>query len=257
MTTYSKHIKDFDIQYTDSTKGDFPIFIFHGWNQSKEKFLPLGEELSALGYRTIIVDLPGFGKSTGFTESVGSLEYGEIMKSFILSFTFEHYALFGFSFGGKVVLCAASSLPKDIPLLLCSSAGLRRELKMRQKIMLQTTASLRLILGSHYDKVKGKFVKTGAKAAGNYDYLHTPPALKKIMSRVVNEDFSQEISKLKNPSLLLWGLLDNSTPILDGLQFHELLSNSFLKIFFDANHALPMNYPKELAYYINLFLKHE
>ena len=40
-----------------------PLLILHGWGSSSDKWQKAGELISEKGYKVIIPDLPGFGKS--------------------------------------------------------------------------------------------------------------------------------------------------------------------------------------------------
>lgn len=255
--SYSKKIDKINIHFNDSITGKKTIFIFHGWNISKEKLEPLANELIKLNFRVINVDLPGFGQSDGFKKNVGSKEYSEIMHKFILSFKLKTFILFGYSFGGKILINIAPKISKDIPLIFCSSAGIRRSLSNRQNLTLLTLKILKSILGKNYNKLKSKFSLFGAKFAGQYDYANTPNVLKESMGKIVNENFEEELKKIKNKSLLLWGENDMSTPVSDAIKFNEYIKNSVLKIFPDVNHSLPVTKYKEVANQINLYLKND
>ena len=43
---------------------DAPVLtMLHGWGANLELMRPLGERMAALGYRVVMLDLPGFGQT--------------------------------------------------------------------------------------------------------------------------------------------------------------------------------------------------
>ena len=58
------NIKDVYINYVEyGNKKGKPVVLLHGWGQNIEMMNPIGKGLEK-DYRIIILDLPGFGKSS-------------------------------------------------------------------------------------------------------------------------------------------------------------------------------------------------
>jgi pimeloyl-ACP methyl ester carboxylesterase len=70
---------------------------------------------------------------------------------------------------------------------------------------------------------------------GSRDYKNAG-ALRGILVKAVNEDATDVASKISNPTLLLWGELDQETPIWIGRKLNELIANSKLIIMPGKDH---------------------
>jgi pimeloyl-ACP methyl ester carboxylesterase len=51
---------------------------------------------------------------------------------------------------------------------------------------------------------------------------------KQTFSNIINEDTKKYLKKISTPTLLIWGTLDKTTPLKDGIKTNKLLINSNL-----------------------------
>ncbi len=70
----------------------------------------------------------------------------------------------------------------------------------------------------------------------------------------IRNNLENSISKIKAPSLLIWGKQDKVTPPFVGEKFDELLPNSHLEIIDQCGHAPMMERPKEFNTILDKFL---
>ena len=64
--------------------------------------------------------------------------------------------------------------------------------------------------------------------AGSADYLRADQ-MKQIFLNTINEDLSSEVSKITQPSLLIWGKNDTETPLADANLMLSKLKNGTFK----------------------------
>ena len=170
--------------------------------------------------------------------------------------------LIGHSFGGQIAMKYAMKYPEKIDkLILAGAAGIRHKLSTKRKII--------YILAKSGKKVFSLFPETKFpirnlvsysrkflyKLAREKDYHQASLRMKEIMKNILAEDLTPVLDKIKTPTLLVWGKLDNSTPLSDGKLMNEKIENSELVIIDDANHSLPYQKAKEFAKIINSTLK--
>ena len=76
------------------------VIALHGWRGRPTQFGPLGVALVASGYRTIALDLPGHGRSTGGQATPRMM--AELLVD-VTTLTGPAHAVIGHSFGGAVL----------------------------------------------------------------------------------------------------------------------------------------------------------
>ncbi len=170
--------------------------------------------------------------------------------------------LIGHSFGGQIAMKYAMKYPeKTDKLILTGAAGIRHKLNTKRKIIyiLAKFGKKAFSLFSETKFPIGNLVSYSRKflykLAREKDYHQASLRMKEIMKNILAEDLTPVLDKIKTPTLLVWGKLDNSTPLSDGKLMNEKIENSELIIIDDANHSLPYQKPKEFAKIIEEFIK--
>ena len=73
--------------------------------------------------------------------------------------------------------------------------------------------------------------------------------------KVLDEDLTDLLSKIRVPTLLLWGAEDRETPLWMGRMMHERIRRSKLKIYDGKGHGLPKFNPNFIVDDIVEFIK--
>ena len=94
-----KKINGLSINYSVEGEGE-PIMVLHGWGCNINTVLSIVNILKDR-YRVYALDLPGFGESEEPKEAIGSFEYAEIVKGFMIDEGIERASFIGHSLGGK------------------------------------------------------------------------------------------------------------------------------------------------------------
>jgi pimeloyl-ACP methyl ester carboxylesterase len=76
----------------------------------------------------------------------------------------------------------------------------------------------------------------------------------KTAKSAVRHNLEDKLHLIKTPTLLVWGVQDEVTPLWVGKKFHELLINSKLVIFDKCGHAPMMEHPNDFNKELDLFL---
>ncbi len=244
-----------------------------------------------LQYTIYIPDLPGFGKSEEPRENWELDNYVEFVDEFIKKTNrkggFElvknilekmqegstglkslwsqqdkdnkKTILIGHSFGGRIAIKYAAKYPEKIDkLILTGAAGIKRKLTARQKALFiaaktgKTFFSLPII-----NKFQKPVYNTFSKIAQSRkkDYYQASSRMKEIMKNVLAEDLTEYLDKIKNPTLLVWGREDKTTPLADGEIMNGKIENSKLVVIDDANHSLPYQKAEEFGEVVGEFIK--
>jgi len=203
------------------------LLMLHGWGQSKSDLLPLGELLASVA-RVTLVDLPGFGESPLPDRPWNTIDYANCVMELLDGRNIESCILFGHSFGGRIALRCASLHPQRVrSMILMNAAGLPRQRTLPGRLRL---ASIRLLRSAIrlVEPLSGpgpnawfvdRFGSRDYKAAG---------ALRATFVKTVNEDLTETAKQVRCASLLLWGELDQETPLEIGQRYNRLLPGSRL-----------------------------
>ncbi len=76
----------------------------------------------------------------------------------------------------------------------------------------------------------------------------------KTAKSAVRHNLEDKLPSIKTPTLLVWGVQDEVTPLWVGKKFHYLLSNSKLVIFDKCGHAPMMEHPDDFNKELEKFL---
>ena len=210
-----KNIKDVDINYIDYGSGDNTLVFLHGWGQNIEMMKPVGDKIK--NNRIIIIDLPGFGDSPEPNTIWSMYDYADMVHELLDSLDVSNPILLGHSFGGKISLIYASKY-KTNKLVLFGSPFKQniKKLSTKTKIL----KSLKKVPG--LNKLEG-FAK---KHIGSRDYKQASPFMRKILVDHVNLDITEEVKKIKCPTIIIWGSLDEEVPIEDAYELEKLISDA-------------------------------
>lgn len=212
-----KNISGLDVNYVDygKTNGQTVVFL-HGWGQNIEMMKPLGDPISK-NNRVIIIDLPGHGESEEPKNIWTLFDYATCVSLLLNELKVSNPILVGHSFGGKIALIYAS-LYKTKKLVLFGSP-FKKEIK-KLSIKTKMLKSLKKVPG--INKLEG-FAK---KHIGSTDYKNASPVMRQILVEHVNLDLTDEVKKIKCPTLIVWGTLDEAVPLERAYELEKLIEDS-------------------------------
>ena len=250
-------VKGLNIEYSDRGKGD-AVVILHGWSQEKAPYVPLSDVISE-GYRAIAPDLPGFGGSDEPPEAWDVDRFADIISEFIVSLGLKTVILMGHSYGGRVIIKLASreNLPFEISkIILVDAAGVLPKRGLDYKIKVSAyKIGKKIMLSPPMKKMFPKAVEKWQKKQGSADYSAASPVMRGCLVKAVNEDLTPLFGKIKNEVLLIWGTLDDATPLSDGLLMEKNMPDAGLVKIEGAGHFSWLDDPVLFNAVIRSYLK--
>jgi pimeloyl-ACP methyl ester carboxylesterase len=228
-----------------------PLLLLHGLFGALSNFADLVEHFRGT-YKVIVPLLPLFDLDI-FHTTVGGLE--KHVQKFIELRGFTGIHLLGNSLGGHVALVHVLKHPEKIKsLILTGSSGLFEN-----------------GMGDSYPK------------RGDYEYIKTKTqvtfydpatATKELVDEVfeitnnrikvikiislaksaIRNNLGEEVNKITQPTLLIWGNNDIITPPFVGQEFNKLIPNSELHFIDKCGHAPMMEVPQEFNNILEKFL---
>jgi len=229
LKTITYNGKSFDLSYeiiNPLAKTDF--IVLHGWGSNKN-LMKQSFAKYLNNYRHIYIDLPGFGNSSA-SVVMDSFDVAQIIDLFLEKINASKDIVLGHSFGGKV-----ATLLKPKLLVLVATAGIvvPKPFKVKLKIAL-----FKILKGLGLQKFRSYFVADDAKELSRSMY--------ETFKIVINEDFSDEFSKITAPTMLFWGEDDTATPLFTAKKINSLIDTSTLKIY-SGDHYFFMKESKNIS----------
>lgn len=233
-----------------------PIILMHGWGCDHSTLASVERTALAAGYRVINVDVPGFGKSEEPADVWGVEEYTQAVEELVEKLGIVRPTLLGHSFGGRVGILYASRHAGDVDaLILVDAAGIkpRRGLNYYRKVYMFKAMKNLMYLIYGREEAERRLDKRRAKA-GSSDYASASPMMRRILSKVVNEDLTDRLPLIQASTLLIWGENDTATPIADARKMERLIPDAGLVSFPGCGHYSFLDNPGQFAAVLKSFL---
>lgn len=250
-------VNGLNIEYSDRGEGE-AVVILHGWSKEREPYVPLSDVVSE-GYRAIAPSLPGFGGSDEPSEPWPVDKFADTICEFITALGLKKVILMGHSYGGRVIIKLASreSLPFEISkIILVDSAGVLPKRGLDYKIRVATyKMGKKIMLSPPMKKLFPKAVERWQAKQGSADYAAASPVMRGCLVKAVNEDLTCLFEKIKVEVLLIWGTLDDATPLSDALLMEEKMPDAGLVKIEGAGHFPWLNNPALFNAVIRSYLK--
>jgi 2-hydroxy-6-oxonona-2,4-dienedioate hydrolase len=237
-------------RFVEEGEGE-PLVLLHGLFGALSNFEHLIEYFRQ--YNKVVVPmLPLFDLDILHT-SVGGLQ--KFVHKFIEARNYQNIHLMGNSLGGHVGLVYALKQPERIKsLILSGSSGLFEN-------GMGDTYPKR----GDYEYIKKKTELTfydPAMASKElvdevYDIVNSRIKVIKIIAlakSAIRNNLGEELSHIKQPTLLIWGNNDTITPPFVGKEFNKLIPNSELHFIDKCGHAPMMEVPEEFNAILHKFL---
>jgi len=228
------------------------ILIIRGWGSRRENWQKFISILEERDYRIFSPDLPGFGSTPSPCDPWAIDDYVDWVKDFCENNNLSQFFLLGHSFGGGVAIKYILKYPESVKKLILADVSIIRK-KTKSKEGLKKTASFlkKLSFLPFYNQFRKLSYKLIFRKS---DYPFVQGVMKDTYLKIINEDLSGLLEKVKIPTLIVWGEKDESTPIQDAFLIKEKITGSELKTLPKICHNPHLEAPEKLAEIILKFL---
>lgn len=241
--------------FTDNGHGPETIVLMHGWGCNHSTLASVERIALDCGYRVINVDFPGFGQSEEPEDVWGVERYTNLIEHLIKELDLKSApVLLGHSFGGRVGILYSSRNPVS-KLILVDAAGIKPKRSLKYYWKVYTFKAVKRMMYMIYgrDEAERRLDSRRAKA-GSSDYAGASPMMRRILSKVVNEDLSDRLPLIKASTLLIWGDNDTATPLKDAQKMEKLIPEAGLVSFPSCGHYSFLDNPIQFAAVLRSFL---
>lgn len=233
--------------YQNETKKTAPAVVFlHGWRSEANAWRKILQILDQQNVKFFAPDLPGFGRSQMPSQTFVLDDYVNVVAEFMEQVSNKAIVV-GHSFGGRIAIKLSVRRPDLVSkIVLVDSAGFVNDSEFKKSV----AATMKPLFAPKFMQGLRRGIY---KLIGSEDYLATPQ-LQRTFVNIVNEDLSEYLSRILQPTLILWGEKDKETPLSFGLRMKDLIQNSKLVVFGQVGHFPFAEKPEEFAAELNKFL---
>lgn len=265
-------INGMDIHYVDEglQTDSIPIILIHGTASSLHTFDSWADNLKSTT-RVIRMDLPAYGLTGPFPNRDYSItHYTEFLNEFLNALKIKHCVLVGNSLGGQIAWNFTLEQPNKVTkLILIDAAGYPltpKSVPIGFKAAhipvvknLLTFITPRFIVKESVEDVYFDKSKVTEQVVDRYFDLTLRAGNRQAFVDRINytshTSAFKNISKIKQPTLILWGANDLLIPIEHAQNFHKDLPNSTLAIIKNSGHIPMEESPIESLKSVIEFLK--
>jgi pimeloyl-ACP methyl ester carboxylesterase len=201
------------------------VLILQGWGTKAELYSGLAEHLSK-SMRVLLPEFPGFGKTPEPKTAFSADDYADFTLAFLKAMGINKVSLIGHSHGGRVIMKLTTRGDVGIEfkkLVFIDSAGIIQKKTLKKRIRQAAFKLCKTCL-----KPFPKALERYRNSHGSADYRNASPIMKQSLVKLVNEDFTPLMPKIKQPALLIWGTMDKDTPIENGRIMEKLIPDAGL-----------------------------
>lgn len=243
--------------YTLGPESGRPVVLVHGLGGRAEDWEKLAPYLRKAGYRVYMPDLPGFGqseKSANFSYSV--TEQAKVVVGFFDVMGLKQVDLGGWSMGGWIVQLVAAKNPDRVSrLMLFDSAGLYMRPEWDTKLFTPVSPAeiekLDKLLMPNPPHLPDFVSRDILRVSGEHAWIIHRSLDAMLQGRETTDAL---LPQLKMRVLIVWGELDQITPLSEGEKIHKLVPHSQMDVVAGCGHLAPNECAKAIGPEVVRFL---
>ena len=236
-------VRNARVRYEVLGEGD-PIILVHGLSGSM-RWWRRNVQALARDHRVYLVDLPGFGTMSRVRTRFALVNVAQWLLAWMEAVNIQRAHFVGHSMGGYICIWIAAHRPEVVlHLVLVSPAVL---------------SYIHTIWGYARPLLTAiRYVKRGFFPILAYDALRAGPfTLLRAAHDLLSVDAEEDITKIKAPTLLIWGENDTLVPPSVGQILRTKIATSHLVILKNASHVSMYDQPQQFNQEVEAFLKGE
>ncbi len=245
------------VSYIDEGEGPV-VLLLHGWGVQAETYRLLINHLR--GYcRVVAPDLPGFGGSEEPPVPWAVDDYVEFAVRFTEALGITEAVLMGHSNGGRILIKLLSRNPCPLTVhkaVLLDAAGIPPKHGAGYYIRVYSYKAFKKGMNTRLmKKLFPGAIEKAQQKLGSADYRQASPLMRQTMSLALREDLTDCLPRIQASTLLIWGELDDATPLSDGQRMEQLIPDAGLVVLKGCGHfAFAERFP-QCAAVLDSFLK--
>lgn len=228
------------VYYEVSGNGSQDVILMHGWGQSTKAMDIIIKGMDLNQFRVFNLDFPGFNNSVLPPTAWSVYDYNTMLEEFVEKLGIKNPILVGHSFGGRIAtIYGAKNNVKSM--VFIDAAGVKPKKSLYVKSRIAVFKLCKKMVNVFYKKRRQEYLNNLNLIFGSGDFNATDPKLRDIFIKTVNEDLVYLYKDIKCDVLLMWGTLDDYTPLSDAKLMNKKIQNSKLIAYEGAGHYCYMD----------------
>ncbi|MEO6391929.1 MAG: alpha/beta hydrolase [Pyrinomonadaceae bacterium] len=254
------------VHYQDAGQEDAPaVVLIHGFCATGFIWADVIEPLADAGLRVIVPDLIGFGFSQKPRWAAYTIDMqARMIVNLLDNLGISRAILVGSSYGGAVAATVALDFADRVDRLVMLDAVINDEarnqplLKVSElplvgeilcPLLLDCLPLMRWRLGEVYAP-HNRYLMTPERTAGHTRTLRTANSHHAVLTSLRHwhaDRIEHDATRIKQPTLIMWGDLDTDVPIRNGEKLHAAIPNSRFVVFRGVGHIPQEECPEEFV----------
>ncbi len=231
-----------------------PIIILHGWRVENSRYSQIKKTFEENGFKVFAPNLPGVGDEKLTKDVMKIDDYINFVLDFYKKQKIEKAILVCHSFGGRVGAKLAAKYPEKVEKLVLTGTPLIKQLlSSKKKMLIFLSGIVKKTLKLSFGETRMR--KILYYLLNEWDYYKAPENIRETFKAIIAEDIAPNLSKIKTPTLIVWGEKDTFVPKSIGKQINDKIINSRYVEVENATHKLPYENPEEFAKVVLDFIK--
>ncbi len=226
--------------FAEHREGHQPVVLaLHGWGRDRSDLL------AALGGRDLVsMDLPGFGASPPPPKPWGASEYAMTVAKACVEIGRGPYLVVGHSFGGRVAVQLAADRPELVSGVVFVGVPLLRAPHPAQPRLSYRIARAVARAGLLPDRA----MEAMRRRYGSADYRAATGVMRDVLVRVVNEEYREQLVRIRCPVGFCWGADDSAVPLAVASEAATFVASTVIfEVVENAGHDVHLEAPARLA----------
>lgn len=229
-------------RYEPAQKADAPVLLLlHGWGCDSSIFHAFEDDFSRSA-SLLAVDFPGHGQSGEPPVPWSVTEYAEQIFALLEMLKIEKADILAHSFGGRVAILLAAAHPEKVgKMVLTGAAGIRKpatQVQSKRQRRYQRYKRVLAALGKvpFLRRPVSRLLAKLRQRYGSPDYNRLNENMRKTFVRVISQDLTELLPKVRASTLLIWGSEDTETPLWMGEKMESTIPDAGLVVFDGRSH---------------------
>ena len=224
--------------YREIKGNGVPIVILHGWGRSGAEWETLGKYLhEKTGRRVIIPDLPGFGGTGMYPGITDIYDYTKLLVRWMAYLDIKRASIVGHSLGGRMAVVLGARYSTQVESLILVAPAAVKPMTLRRILLRPLRTISRLIPST----IRESF----SRNVGDVDGQNIK--LRDLYKAVVKYDLTNELTKIKTFTLVIWGERDPILPLRLLPTYKKYLQNASVRVVWEAGHDPHLSHFRDLS----------
>ncbi|MER7759738.1 alpha/beta fold hydrolase [Streptomyces sp. NPDC097619] len=266
MAEHSVTVNDVTLAYEDLGPADGPaVLLVHGHPFDRTLWYPQARALTAAGYRVLLPDLRGYGRSRVVPGTTRLSDFADDLAGLLDRLEVPRAVVGGVSMGGQIAMEFHLGRPDRVTALVLADTspvaetaeGRRARAELADRLLAEGMSGYaeevigRMIAPYH---VTGK-PEVARHVLGMMRTTDPEGAAAALRGRAERPDYRSSLAGLKVPALVLVGADDEYTPPAGARALHALLPQAVLAVIEEAGHLPGVEQPERVNAALLSFLE--